>query len=156
MHGIAELLVVLEGEQLNIELHSPAINLLGFEHHPNTIQQKARIDTTKVSLTNATNLFQLEPDNCQLVDHKIDFSNILHQSTQHDEEPHEEHNERQNHSDLKAQYHYRCKRAGELRSLTTTIFSEFPTIETLRVQWIIDGRQGATTLDPEQHHAVFK
>ena len=38
VHGTAELFVVLDGNQLDIELRSPAMNLLGFEHRANNAE----------------------------------------------------------------------------------------------------------------------
>ena len=44
VHGEATLHVVVEGNTVEIELQSPAMNLLGFEHSPETQQQKNGIN----------------------------------------------------------------------------------------------------------------
>ena len=42
-HGIGELNIVLEGNELAIELISPAANIVGFEHAPSNDEQKAAL-----------------------------------------------------------------------------------------------------------------
>jgi len=169
VHGIAELLVVLEGEQLDIELHSPAMNLLGFEHRARTPKQQALVQNAKNTLADTNNLFTLGSAQCQLVDLDVDVSRMLdegvHHDTDHhdDESHHEEHDanhrdrqEEHGHSDIEARYRYRCEQPSTLDSLTTSIPVAFPGIESLQVQWIINGRQGAATLDNSRRHLNFK
>lgn len=165
VHGLAELLVVLEGQQLDIELRSPAINLLGFEHHANSPEQQIRMESAKDTLADANSLFHLDSAGCQLTDHGVDFSSVVKGRAQHDKDHHEEehdadhhdkYHEAHGHSDIEAYYRYRCEQPDELRSLTTTISIEFPDTRSLQVQWIVNGRQGATTLDNGQHRIVFR
>jgi hypothetical protein len=150
VHGIAELLVVLEGEQLDIELHSPAMNLLGFEHRARTAEQQTLVQNAKNALTDTNNLFTLGSAQCQLVDLNVDVSRMLDKSVHHDrhEEP--------GHSDIEARYRYHCERANTLDLLTTSISTAFPGIESLQVQWIANGRQGAATLTKNQHQIILK
>lgn len=169
VHGIAELLVVLEGEQLDIELHSPAMNLLGFEHRANNPEQQALVNNAKNTLTDKNNLFTFGSAQCQLIDLDVDVSRVLgenahHDRDHHDEESHDEeyeanHHDKQEkhgHSDIEARYRYRCEPSNTLDSLTTSIATAFPGIESLQVQWIINGRQGAATLDNSRRHLNFK
>lgn len=164
IHGLAKLLVVLEGEQLEIELHSPAMNLLGFEHRASTPEQQALVKNAKNTLANANRLFTFGLTQCQLIDHDVDISRMLDESVHHDKDHHDEkhdldHHDRHeeyDHSNIEARYHYRCARPDQLGSLRTSIPVEFPGIESLQVQWIINGRQGATTLDNIRHHLNFK
>ena len=39
-HGVANLNVAVEGNNIYIEFSSPAANIVGFEHHPRTHEQK--------------------------------------------------------------------------------------------------------------------
>ncbi len=192
VHGIAELFVVLEGEWLDIELHSPAMNLLGFEHQASSSEERAKINRVKDTLANADSLFQLGSAQCQLIEYALDFSSVIeehaehgekhrgndhHDEEHHDEEHHDEerhdneahdtdhhdthhqsesHKDADRHSDIEATYHYRCKQPDRLDSLMTTIPAQFTGVESLKAQWIINGRQGAVTLDNSQRNVHFR
>jgi len=164
VHGIAELLVVLEGEQLDIELLSPAMNLLGFEHQASTPEQQALVQNAKNTLADTNNLFTFGSAQCQLIDLDVDVSRMRDESVHHDEESHDEeyetnHHDRHEepgHNDIEARYRYRCERPNTLDSLTTSIATAFPGIESLQVQWIANGRQGAATLTKNQRQIILK
>jgi len=165
-HGTAELFIVLDGQELEIELHSPAINLVGFEHKPKNDEQKAKIEDLEVTLTSAGELFQIASGECELSSHKLDLGNLALEHSEHEEEHHNgdeehhdedgDHDEAEAHSDIEAQYSYNCKKPGSVRSLLTTIPNEFPMVESLEAQWIVNGQQGATVLENKQTEIVFK
>lgn len=166
VHGIAQLFLVLENDQLSIELHSPAMNMLGFEHKANNPEQKAIEQKTLKVLTAADSLFQFEPDQCQISKVRVDIDGLDTPSHQHAEnkaleheshkEHHADHHESLGHRDIEAHYQYHCKQAKGLHSVTTNISSSFPGIQSLQVQWIANGRQGAITLDNSDHHILFR
>jgi len=143
VHGAAEMLIVLDGQELQIELHSPAINLLGFEHSAKNAEQEAKIESLKLTLAGANDLFQINPAACQLSDQEVDLGQFAANNETHSDENHEAEEDEEDtpHSDIEAQYRYNCVRPGTIRSLTTTIPDVFPSIESLDVQWIINGRQ---------------
>lgn len=185
-HGSAELLIVLDGQELQIELHSPAMNLVGFEHEVRNEEQEAKVESTKLILEDADKLFQVNSARCQLSDQKVDLGSLSGESKEHDDEHeteehdeehadddheaekhHDEHadedheseehdEEHESHSDIEAQYRYSCSQPNKINSLVTTIADEFPGIESLEVQWIINGRQGAEVLEEDQREVIFK
>lgn len=157
VHGVAQLFVVLQGQQLDIELHSPAMNLLGFEHRANSAEDRARVESAKASLADANSRFQIASARCQLTHHKLDFSSVVKNSG-HGNEKHDTHHHDKagSHHDIEAHYSYRCTQPDQLASLKTTIRTAFPGIQSLQVQWIVDGRQGAAILDNSQHHVIFR
>ena len=172
VHGAAELFVVLDGQELEIELHSPAANLLGFEHEARNAEEKEQVENLKQTLANADNLFKIGSGACELNNQELDLGNLAIDDSAHDDEAHhdekhedEEHgnehhedgdHDEEAHSDIEAQYRYSCKQADKIRSLETSITSEFPSIESLEVQWIVNGRQGAAVLKNSQREVVFK
>lgn len=168
VHGISELLVILEGVQLDIELHSPAMNLLGFEHRASSPEQLARLERVGDTLTDVERLFQLDSAGCRLIDHEVDFGSLVntnatgdhHHNAEHnsDADPgdHASHSEAQTHNDIEARYRYQCQRPQQLDALSTRIASLFPGIRSLQVQWIVNGRQGAVTLDNNHQRIIFR
>lgn len=182
VHGVAELHVVLEGNQLEIELHSPAMNLLGFEYQANNAKQYVKVDDVKALLAKAGSLFQFQPSTCELTGHQADFSGVIgdknqeknrqehkehdahHESISHHkdehtgqgDQAHDHEEEERHHSDIVAHYQFVCKTPGELRLMTTDIPTTFPGVHSLNAQWIINGRQGAIILDKQQRDIPFR
>jgi hypothetical protein len=153
VHGIAELHVVLEGTQLDIELHSPAVNLLGFEHHANTKQEQETVDQARRLLADSEKIFQFAPSVCTAISETADFSDEPEHHEEHDAKgEHEEHH----HGDIVVHYQFNCSSPEKLQRLSTTLQKQFPGIHTMEVQWIVSGRQGAVTLDNKQQHVYFR
>lgn len=161
IHGIATLLIALEDSHLHMELHSPAMNLLGFEGSSANTKQRTEIENAKAILSNGERLFQFDSAKCQLLSHRIDFGHASEAAAQ-DHNDHDAHHpaelphDSENHSDLTVHYRFHCEHPDQLGSLGTILFTEFPSIESLQLQWIVNDRQGAAILDNSQHHAVFR
>jgi len=157
VHGVARLQIVLEGSQLDIALLSPAANLVGFEHRPETDDQLAIVALTHRRLSEGEVLFQTEPASCQLAGHSINLSTI---DKHGEEDSGEHHNESPSHSsphrEITAQYRFTCAKPDEVRALSTTLMAQFPGIRHLQVQWISDHRQGAATLDNGRHRVILR
>ena len=158
-HGTAELFIISEGQKLEIELHSPAANLLGFEHEPRNDEQRAAVENLKTKLANANDLFDLSSAACELSDQDIELGHLTAENDAHDDhgdEHHGDHEDANTHSDIEVKYSYDCEKLDSISSLVTTIPSEFPGVESLEVQWIVNGRQGAVTLENNQGEIVFQ
>ena len=58
-HGVAKLNAVLDGNTLELELDSPAMNLVGFEHAANSDADKAKVAAVRQQLEQPLKLFGL-------------------------------------------------------------------------------------------------
>jgi hypothetical protein len=152
IHGSAELNIVLSNNQLSLELHSPAVNLLGFEHNKHNPEQQAIVKSTRDQLTNAKALFIFEGGECQLIQPSPIFSAML-KSNGNDHPTLEKDDNR--HSDIEARFSYACAQPVSLRSITTILLEVFPGITSLQVQWIIHNQQGAATLNRQRNTLNF-
>ena len=150
VHGAAELLIVQDGKQLEIELRSPAANLLGFEHHPKTKAQHDKLNKLSATLAEGAELFQFAPSSCQLLSHSTDLG-TLDAGEQNAGDHLDDHGD---HSDIKAHYRYHCGAA--VQSLHSDVASRYPGLDTVRVQWVVNGRQGAATLDNSHRNVIFR
>ncbi len=96
VHGAAKLTIVSEGKELLIELHSPAMNILGFEHSPKNDQQKALIVKTGNILSNIDNVITLPASSkCELEHAEIegDLFTQYNSTVQGKHDEHDEHDE---------------------------------------------------------------
>lgn len=103
-HGVAQLTIALSQQTVEIELHSPAYNILGFEHRPRTKQQLLLVKQQFTKLNQPTDLF-LWNTTCDLESTKIDSPFKDNRSISHHEE-HEHDNEESSHSDEQAEHQH--------------------------------------------------
>ncbi|MBL4827321.1 MAG: DUF2796 domain-containing protein [Spongiibacteraceae bacterium] len=153
VHGNAQLQLVLEADQLLLALHSPAMNLLGFEHDVHGPEQLAMVESTRAKLAKANTLFLFTGGECVLNQQSLDLSAILTA----EKSAHPSHQQENNsHSDIEATYQYTCLKPNDLQTITLMLHTVFPSIEFLQVQWIIRNRQGAATLNDKHNEIHFR
>jgi hypothetical protein len=156
VHGIGQLNLALDGNELYIELDSPAANIVGFEHAPSSDADHEAIDKAVAALSDGEGLFRLTPAaGCQLGDAQIESALI--DDDGHDEHKHEEHghDDHETHADIRATYQFACDNPGALDGVVVEIFETFPGTERLQMQFVIGDRQGATELTPSNHSVTF-
>ena len=96
-HGVGNLNVVLEGDELAIELISPAANIVGFEHAPSTDEQQAAVHQAEETFEQADTLFVLSEQAGCRVEHVHVESELL--EGHEDEHAHEEHEDEHAHEE---------------------------------------------------------
>lgn len=155
-HGVAQLRVVGQATAINLELSSPGVNLLGFEHRPRTELQRARLESVRALLADGNHLFSLRHGRCHLLDHRLDVGAIAspQPSVEADSGPGPRGAGR--HPNITATYRFHCRLGEGVVELDTEVLRVFPGIERLDVQWLIDGRQGAASLDKRRRYIRFK
>ncbi|MCB1800776.1 MAG: DUF2796 domain-containing protein [Gammaproteobacteria bacterium] len=171
VHGIASLNLALEGDEVHVELDSPAANIVGFEHAPSSEADHAALDKAVATLKDGDRLFRFNVEaGCRMEKAEV-TSSLLHEEHavhegKHDHENHEEHghakheqdkreHEAESHSDIEAAYHFECEHPGKLTQLTVELFETFPGTERLNVQYVIESKQGAAELAPSAHVIDF-
>ncbi|PVV11527.1 MAG: hypothetical protein B6D77_06700 [gamma proteobacterium symbiont of Ctena orbiculata] len=170
VHGFAALNLALEGEEVHIELDSPAANMVGFEHAPSSEADHAALDRAVAALKNGDQLFRFNKEaGCRMEkamvtsallkeeDHDHDGKHADdHDHEEKDEHEHEAHeHEDETHSDIEAVYHFECDQPAKLTRLSVELFKAFPATEKLNVQYVIESKQGATELTIQDHIVNF-
>ncbi|ROL67109.1 zinc-binding protein [Pseudomonas chlororaphis] len=153
-HGVARLNAALDGKNLELELESPAMNLVGFEHAASTDADKAKVAAARVQLEQPLALFSL-PKGAGCVVAKQELESPLFgdkpdaddhdhdDDDDHDEDAdgHEHHHE---HSEIHAHYQFTCATPAALKNLDLgQVFKTFPATQKIQVQLIgPSGQQG--------------
>ena len=157
VHGEAQLLIAQEDDTLEIEFHSPAMNIVGFEHQPKTTSQREAIEAAIDALKQPDLLFRLpSAAKCQSITTEVESP--LYDHAHEVEHEHERNHERSHadeaHSDFTARYHYRCDEITQLERIEIELMNRFPGTDLLEVQSIspkgqqkIDLTPGHTTLE---------
>ena len=155
-HGVAQLNAALDGKTLELELESPAMNLVGFEHAAQSPADQAKVAAARAQLEQPLALFALPAAaGCQVTEQALESP--LFGAAAHDEHEHEdEHADEQNHSEIHAHYQFACSEPEALQQLDLgTLFSRFPATQKIQVQLIgPNGQQGAE-LSPANSRLAF-
>lgn len=154
VHGHARLLIAQQGDALEMELVSPAMNIVGFEHRPTSNAQLDAMASAMATLRQPAELFELPADAACKVQ-----SVEVHTTAEHHHE-HEDHNREQDasqhedeegHSDIAAHYRFQCGDVAQLEQIGVNIFKLFPGTRVIQVQMATERGQRETDLTPEQH-----
>lgn len=169
-HGVAQLNVVLDDDELKIELDSPAMNVIGFEHKPET---EAHLNQSHDALHKLEDgdWLVINGGGCELDDKDVDweFAEMVHahfhadengehkhdykkddheheHEHKHDRDDDHHHDDGETHSDIESEHEFDCKKPNEVKTISVNLFDDFKGFEQLNVQWIVNDKQGATTL----------
>ncbi|BAN46399.1 DUF2796 domain-containing protein [Metapseudomonas resinovorans] len=139
-HGVARLNVALDGQTLELELQSPAMNLVGFEHEAKSDADKAKVAAARAELEQPLALFALpEAAGCKVASRELE-SPLFGDDDEHAKGHDHDHD----HSDVHASYRLDCATPEALKALDLAeLFKRFPTTEKIQVQLIgPNGQQG--------------
>ena len=146
-HGVGRLNAALDGQTL--ELESPAMNLVGFEHVATSDADKAKVAAARAQLEKPLALFSLPAAaGCKVTSQELEspLFGDKPDADDHDEEEagkdgHEHHHD---HSEIHAHYQFSCAAPGALKTLDlANLFTTFPATQKIQVQLIgPSGQQG--------------
>ena len=154
VHGLSEMFIALENKTLEIEIESPAINLVGFEHKAETKSDKAAVKKVIKLLSRHHEIFSLSGGDCSLVNSTIDASSIIdtqHQenaSHKHEHGHDQHHNKEAKHYEVISSYRYHCKKPSTLTAITVNMFDQFSGVEQIETRWLTEAKQNSITLTP--------
>jgi hypothetical protein len=166
-HGAARLNVALDGKRLELELFSPAMNLLGFEHAPANAADEAKIASARSQLEQPQALFGLPAAaGCSLSEQQFagELLGSAHagyqRGDQHDHKQEHKHghddHEAAGHSDIEAHYQFDCSKPDALQALDLKgLFESFPGTEKIQVQLIGPNGQQGVELTPARSQLPF-
>ncbi|UUY08867.1 DUF2796 domain-containing protein [Pseudomonas sp. J452] len=162
-HGVASLNVALDGNTLEIQLESPAMNIVGFEHAASSAADQAKVAAVRQQLQQPQALFALPIEaKCTLKQHELQGALFAASADEHEHEhEHDEHgaheqSEEQGHSDISAHYQFDCATPAALQTLELgSFFGSFPGTEKLDVQLIGPSGQQGVQLSPSNTRLTF-
>lgn len=145
-HGVGRLNAVLDGQALELELDSPAMNLVGFEHLATTAADKAKVAAVRKQLENPVALFNLPKGAGCVVSTQALNSPLFGDKPEadHDHDDDGAHEHHHDHSEIHAHYQFTCTTPTALGNLDLTqVFKTFPATQKIQVQLIgPSGQQG--------------
>ncbi|VVO43874.1 DUF2796 domain-containing protein [Pseudomonas fluorescens] len=148
-HGVGRLNAVLDGQALELELDSPAMNLVGFEHLATTPADKAKVAAARKQLENPVALFNLpKAAGCVVSTQELN-SPLFGDKPEADHDDDDDakdgaHEHPHDHSEIHTHYQFTCATPTALSTLDLTqVFKTFPATQKIQVQLIgPSGQQG--------------
>ncbi|MET3678153.1 MULTISPECIES: DUF2796 domain-containing protein [unclassified Pseudomonas] len=143
-HGVAKLNAVLDGNTLELELDSPAMNLVGFEHAANSDADKAKVAAVRQQLEQPLKLFGL-PAAAGCKEDQQELESPLFGDAPKADDDGDEHEHQ--HSDIGAHYQLTCANPDKLTQVDLApLFKAFPATQKINVQLIgPNGQKGMET-----------
>jgi hypothetical protein len=148
-HGVAKLNAVLDGNTLELELDSPAMNLVGFEHAASTDTDKAKVAAVRQQLEQPLKLFALPAAAGCKEDQQELESPLFGEVAKADEHGHQ-------HSDIGAHYQLACANPEKLTQVDLApLFKAFPATQKINVQLIGPNGQKGVEATPAKAAVAF-
>ena len=163
-HGAAMLGMAQEGKLIQMELDSPAFNMVGFEHTPSNANEEEKVALMLAQLKMGSILFTFPAAaKCQLVN--VDISSGLFEASHRGDSDHsnddddhgsesdhsdveDDHKNDSGHSDIEASWTYSCENPLLVRKVAFPLFAYFENLTDLDVDFIMDAGQGSIELSP--------
>jgi Protein of unknown function (DUF2796) len=129
-HGKVTINAALDGNELVIELDSPAVNVVGFEHEPRTDEERAAVRAAAILLGNGRELFSMPREaRCQFGKTELKAPE-WEQSDDDEAAPHDEH---EHHADYHARFTYRCASPDHLMWLQPALLDKLRSVTEARI-----------------------
>lgn len=162
-HGVGQLDIAFDGDQIAMELHAPGADIVGFEYGAESAEDRAAVDAAVGALAKPLDLFVLtEAAGCSIVnasagleseeehDAHDDDHDDDHAADEgsHDDHADEGHEDEADHTEFHAEYLLTCADPSAVTDITFAYFDAFPNALEVEVQVISD--TGATSFEVER------
>jgi hypothetical protein len=173
VHGLSELTIAMDAKTIELQLISPAMNLVGFEYKASSKQDIATVKQAELLLEQQDSLFLIAGGDCEHLSTSIDSDGLLEAGAHEDQEKHDdhhdhekhddhddhekhddhgkhddhsEHDQGETHSEMVASYSFTCKDTSKLSSIKVALFTSFPGIHKVNTLWVTPSKQGSSML----------
>ena len=167
-HGVGQLDIAIDGQQVAMELYAPGADIVGFEYAAESDADLAAVDSAATTLTGPLDLFVLpEAAGCSVVtaaagleseedhdDHGDEHDEQGHDDHDDDhDEGHDDHASETGHTEFHAEYLLTCANPSAITEINFAYFDTFPNALEVEVQIISDA--GATSFEVERDAPVL-
>lgn len=153
-HGVGQLNVAFDGQQIAMELHAPGADIVGFEYMAKSAEDRAAVDRAVATLAGPLDLFLL-PDaaGCSVVQAAAELESEEDHDEHgevdaHEDHAHDDHANEAGHTEFHAEYLLTCANPNAITEITFAYFDTFPNALEVEVQIISDA--GATSFEVER------
>jgi len=162
VHGVARLDMALDGRTLELELDTPAMNIVGFEHAATSDADKMTLALAKETLLKPHALFSIpEAAGCTVTKQRVE-STLFGDKDDDDHDHDHDHDHadgdaaEHEHSEIHGHYQFTCSVPTVINKLDLTqLFKSFPATQTIQVQLVTPKRQMGAEVRPSNPVVKF-
>lgn len=133
-HGVSTVKVAVDGDEVEVMLESPGVDIVGFEHAAKSDADKASVAAALKKLGEPANVVQLNPAAaCKLEEAETEL-----------------HEEDGGHTEFEAHYHFHCDKPGALTRVSFPFFKTFPGAREIDAQAVTGAGAAAAELTPAE------
>lgn len=142
VHGVSHVAIALENQDLQVELESPGVNTVGFEHPPQDAPQRKQLQAALALLGKPLDWMQpASAAQCRLVDAQVTPHGY---DTARTEQGHA-------HADIDARYDFHCAEPGALAYIDIRLAERFPATHQVVVDLVLPQREDRQVLEAGSH-----
>jgi len=135
-HGVSVLKIAAEKHMIEMELESPADDIVGFEHAPENEKQQSQIKKALAIFKDKKGVFMLtSAAGCK----------ITSQSAEFESDP------SSGHAGFHVKWKMSCSNPSKVRNLSTSFFKSFPKAEEIEVEVVSDAGQKEIEWEKDQN-----
>jgi hypothetical protein len=141
-HGSATLDIAIQNSILDIALHSPAINVIGFEHAPRSVEEKTALAQANRVFGSPQGLF-LMPAGAACASTSVTLTPITYEHDGDDGKPGAPH------ADYDVSYRFHCAHADQLVWIDIRLFEQMKGMRKIVANIVTPALQAQSLLTPD-------
>ncbi|UFS56962.1 DUF2796 domain-containing protein [Comamonadaceae bacterium M7527] len=143
VHGQSNIELVVSGANLSLRWDMPLDTLVGFEHQAENKAQREALANAQAQLTKAGQWLKPTPAaQCVVASVDVDVPGVeVHEHEAHAD--HADHDGQAMHADAQWLVSWRCAKPQALQSVELLAMKQWPGMQTVLVQGVVNGRQFA-------------
>lgn len=144
VHGHGTLNIAVEGTRVSMELETPGMDIVGFEHDASSADQKAVLEKAKKQLADPLTLFKVPAAaQCKLAEAKVEIEKENDHDHDHGDKDAGDHDHaaEAGHNAFHVTYALECASPANLTSITFDYFTAFAGAKELDVSIVTDKAQ---------------
>ena len=135
-HGVSVLKIAAEKNMIEMELESPANDIVGFEHAPENEKQKSQINKALAIFKDKKGVFMPTPAaGCKITGHSAEF----------------ESDPSSGHAGFHVKWKMSCSNPSKIKNLSTSFFKSFRKAEEIEVEVVSDAGQKEIEWEKDQN-----
>jgi hypothetical protein len=161
VHGSSELTVARAGSSVELRFVAPGSDIVGFERSARSDDERASVKAALEKLEAPLGLFVFPANAACTVEavsasfggesHEHDDDDHEHDEGDdhehdHDDDDHDHDAAEGGHAEFAADYRLNCAQPGNVSAVTFAIFEQFPAMQSVAVQFVMDGKVGRGTV----------
>jgi hypothetical protein len=160
-HGHSTLNIAIEGDRIEMELEAPGVDLVGFEHAAESVEDQAALAQARATLMEPLALFVLPSSaGCTVQSASVEVEGEgahahageqeEHEDEEHEEVGHDDHEGEEGHSEFHAVYGLTCADADRIDGIEFAYFETFTGAQEVQVTIITETGQKSFEVERDQ------